>query len=207
MAQERSTFGHLITGAVRVGLRRIWAPLVILWLRLRVWVWGASALEHAVFLAPPWLALELLQAFGSSIGPEIDFHGRLKLHGAYQPRGKLTIGPQVHIGPGVTFDLSAPIVLEDRCTISLNSQILTHQNLGYTPLAKHAYPTEFAGVTVEFGAYIGTGAIILHGVRIGRCAVVAAGALVRENVPPYTVVGGVPAKVIKTLDPVALELE
>ncbi len=206
MAQERSTTGHLITGAIRVALRRAWAPLVILGLRLRVWVWGAPALEHSVFHAPPWLALEILRAFGASIGPEVDFHGRLLLHGAYQPRGKLTVGRQVHIGPGVALDLSAPIVLEDRCTVALNAQLLTHQDLGYTPLAKHAYPTEYAGITVESGAYIGAGAIIMKGVRIGRCAVVAAGAVVREDVPPYTVVGGVPARPLKTLDPVALEL-
>lgn len=198
---------YLFTGVIRVVLRRMWAPLVVGWLRLRVLVWGAAALEQAVLVAPPWLSIEILKAFGASIGTEIDFHGRLILHGAYEPRGKLVVGRQVHIGPGVTFDFSAPIVLEDRCTISLNSQILTHQDLGYSPLAHQAYPTTTAGVTVEYGAYVGAGAILMRGVRIGRCAVVAAGAVVRENVPSYTVVGGIPAKVIKTLDPTALGLE
>ncbi|MBN2470199.1 MAG: hypothetical protein JXN59_05680 [Anaerolineae bacterium] len=79
--------------------------------------------------------------------------------------------------------------------------------MGYTPLAAHAYPSAAAGITVESGAYIGAGAILMMGIRIGRCAVVAAGAVVREDVPPFTVVGGVPAKVIKTLDPSALALE
>jgi len=206
MARERSRMSRLLTGAVRVTVRLVWGELAVLGLRLRVWIWGAAALEHAVFHAPPWLGLRYLQAFGTTIGPEIDFHGRLNLHGAYEPRGKLTVGRQVHIGPGVTLDLIAPIVLEDRCTISLNSHILTHLDVGYSPLARKAYPTVSGGVTVEEGAYIGAGAIILHGIRIGRCAVVAAGAVVREDVPPFTVVGGIPARILKTLDPDVLDL-
>jgi acetyltransferase-like isoleucine patch superfamily enzyme len=54
-------------------------------------------------------------------------------------------------------------------------------------------------VPVKIGndVWIGTGAIILDGVNIGDGAIVAAGAVVTKNVPPYAVVGGVPAKVIK----------
>jgi acetyltransferase-like isoleucine patch superfamily enzyme len=197
---------RLVTGGIRVFLRTFWPPIYIFWLRLRVAVWGAWAFEHAIFQTPPWLTVAILKSYGVPIGPEFDFHGRLKLHGAYDVRGKLRIGAQCHIGPGVTLDLSRPIVLEDRCTIALNTQIITHQDVGYSPLGKLAYPTQWGDVTVETGAYIGAGSIILNGVRIGRCSVVAAGAVVREDVPPYTVVGGVPARVIKQLDPDALEL-
>jgi len=56
-----------------------------------------------------------------------------------------------------------------------------------------------AGITVEDDVWIGAGAIITDDVRIGRGAVVAAGAVVTSDVPPYTVVGGTPARVIKTL--------
>jgi acetyltransferase-like isoleucine patch superfamily enzyme len=51
-------------------------------------------------------------------------------------------------------------------------------------------------VTVEDDVWVGTGAIILKGVRIGRGSIVAAGALVNKDVLPYTIVGGVPARVI-----------
>jgi acetyltransferase-like isoleucine patch superfamily enzyme len=198
---------HLITGAVRVFLRTIVSPIYVAWLRLRVMIWGTSALEEAVTHCPPWLTLAILKAYKVKIGSEIDFHGRLQLHGTYEMEGKLVIGSQCHIGPGVTLDLSAPIVLEDRSTVALNATILTHHDVGYSPLGIHAYPTYFAGVVVETGAFIGAGAIILAGVRVGKCSVVAAGAVVSSDVPPYTVVVGVPARPIKQLEITQLDLD
>jgi len=55
------------------------------------------------------------------------------------------------------------------------------------------------GIVVEDDVWIGAGAIITDGVRVGRSAVVAAGSVVTTNVPPRTVVGGIPAKVLKTI--------
>lgn len=52
-------------------------------------------------------------------------------------------------------------------------------------------------VKIEDDVWIGHGAIILRGVTIGCGAVVAAGALVNKDVPPYAIVGGVPAKVLR----------
>jgi acetyltransferase-like isoleucine patch superfamily enzyme len=97
-------------------------------------------------------------------------------------------------------DFSAPIVLGEGCTISLNAQLLTHHDTGYSPL-RQLYPTYSAAVTLEDGVYIGAGAIIFPGVRVGQCAVIGAGSIVRETVPAYTVVAGVPARIIRQLDP------
>jgi acetyltransferase-like isoleucine patch superfamily enzyme len=55
------------------------------------------------------------------------------------------------------------------------------------------------GIVVEDDVWIGAGAIVTDGVRIGRGAVVAAGAVVVRDVLPHTVVGGVPAQVIRDL--------
>ncbi len=56
------------------------------------------------------------------------------------------------------------------------------------------------GIVVEDDVWIGAGAIITDGVRICKGAVVAAGAVVTTDVPPHTVVGGVPAKVLRKID-------
>jgi acetyltransferase-like isoleucine patch superfamily enzyme len=54
-----------------------------------------------------------------------------------------------------------------------------------------------AGIVVEDDVWLGSGAVVLDGVTIGRGAVVAAGSVVTKDVPPYAVVGGAPAKVLK----------
>lgn len=64
-----------------------------------------------------------------------------------------------------------------------------------TEAEKHAENDR--GVIIEDDIWIGARAIILDGVRIGRGAVVAAGAVVTRDVPPYTIVGGVPARILK----------
>lgn len=58
-----------------------------------------------------------------------------------------------------------------------------------------------APVTIEDRVWIGFNAIILKGVTLGEGAIVAAGAVVTKDVPPYTVVAGNPAQVIRRLEP------
>jgi acetyltransferase-like isoleucine patch superfamily enzyme len=56
------------------------------------------------------------------------------------------------------------------------------------------------GIRIEDDVWLGASAIVTDGVTIGKGAVVAAGAVVTKDVPPHTVVGGVPAKPIKAID-------
>lgn len=54
-----------------------------------------------------------------------------------------------------------------------------------------------APIVIEDDVWIGAGSIILSGVTIGRGAIIAAGAVVNKDVPPYAIVGGIPAKILK----------
>jgi acetyltransferase-like isoleucine patch superfamily enzyme len=56
-----------------------------------------------------------------------------------------------------------------------------------------------AGIRIEDDVWIGSGAVVTDGVRIGRGAVIAAGAVVTSDVPPHTVAGGVPARVLRNV--------
>ena len=57
-------------------------------------------------------------------------------------------------------------------------------------------PNEAKPIRIGNDVWIGAHAVVLAGVTIGEGAVVGAGAVLKDNVPPYTIVGGVPAKVI-----------
>jgi len=94
--------------------------------------------------------------------------------------GGLTIGRDVGIGPAVRI-LTSTHRLD---SIDRDTPIL------------HA-PIDFAPVVVEDGCDLGVGAILLPGVRVGRGAQVAAGAVVAEDVPEYAIVAGVPARLVR----------
>jgi maltose O-acetyltransferase len=63
-----------------------------------------------------------------------------------------------------------------------------------------AGPLTTAPVIIENGTWIGARSVVLPGVTVGAGSVVASGAIVTRNVPPNTLVGGVPARVLRTID-------
>lgn len=100
---------------------------------------------------------------------------------------KLFIGNYCSIAPNVSFMLSA-----DHHTNYISSYPFRVKVLG-----KDLEGVSKGDIIVDDDVWIGYGAIIMSGVHIGQGAVVAAGAVVTKDVPPYAIVGGVPAKVIK----------
>lgn len=94
-------------------------------------------------------------------------------------KGQIVIGNHVMFGPGV------------------NIHGGNHDfSLGDTPMKSRRDNTDDGVVTIEDDTWIAANAIILPRVTIGRGAVVGAGAVVTHDVPPYSIVAGVPAKVI-----------
>lgn len=120
----------------------------------------------------------------------------------FQRARGVNIGKHVFLGPNVSIDLLYPqlITIEDYVSIGMNSMIFAHSNpTSSIYLKKHYYPREVAPVRIKRGAWIPPGTIILHGVTIGENSVVGAGSLVLKDVQPFTVVAGVPAKLVKRL--------
>jgi acetyltransferase-like isoleucine patch superfamily enzyme len=103
--------------------------------------------------------------------------------GSYVNKGSMItntyVGKNVAIGPGV---------------------IIGPANHEIGPSKRRAGRGIFKPVKIEDGAWIGARAVILGGVNVGHGSIVAAGAVVTKDVPPNTMVGGVPAKVIKYLN-------
>lgn len=113
--------------------------------------------------------------------------------------GKVIIGDRVRIGLSNT--LIGPITIGNDVIIAQNV-VISALNHGYqdikTPISKQKCST--STVRIDDEVWIGANAVITPGVSIGKHSVVAAGSVVTKNVPPYSVVAGNPAKVIKQYD-------
>lgn len=141
----------------------------------------------------------ILRQYGARVGDHCMIHSPLILHNADRGFANLTVGERCHIGKDVFIDLAEQVLLEDRVTVSMRTTLLTHYDVGQSPLKEQGQLPYSAPVTVRSGAYIGAGAIVLAGVEIGACAMVAAGAVVTRDVPARCLVAGVPARVVRRL--------
>jgi acetyltransferase-like isoleucine patch superfamily enzyme len=113
-------------------------------------------------------------------------------------RGGITVGADSYIGPRSVLFGAGEISIGNKVAIGPNCLITSHgHSFGDTEVPLLDQPTRFEPVTIEDDVYLGTGAIVLHGVRIGRGAVIGAGAVVSRDVPPGAVALGVPARIVR----------
>jgi acetyltransferase-like isoleucine patch superfamily enzyme len=112
----------------------------------------------------------------------------------------LEVADECFLGDECLLDLAEGIRLEKQVTLAERVLVLTHTNVGYAdhPLQVH-FPAMAAPVVVEAGAFLGANVTVLPGVRVGGRSFVAAGSVVTEDVPPATLVGGVPARVLRSI--------
>jgi len=118
----------------------------------------------------------------------------LKLLGA-RITGDIFISQDLLINDAGRTDL---LTIERNAGIGPRVTLLLHQDFWPSPLMT-LYPEQNLKIHIKEGAIICAGVIILPGITIGEYALVAAGSVVTKNVPPYTVVGGVPAKELKKI--------
>ena len=117
--------------------------------------------------------------------------------------GKNThVGENVFINAGCSFQDQGGITIGDGCLIGHNTVIATLNHAEQPERRGDLLP---APVVIGDRVWIGSNATILQGVTIGAGAIVAAGAVVTKDVPANTVVGGVPARVIKLIETVSDE--
>lgn len=116
----------------------------------------------------------------------------------------LHIGKDVYIGDSVLFDRAFPqmITIKDHAAIGDRCIITGHAHIPTDTPLKKIYPRTIKPVVIEEGAWLMPNVTVICGVTIGKEAVVATGAVVTKDVPPHTLVAGVPAKVVKNLQPI-----
>lgn len=117
----------------------------------------------------------------------------------YADFGKnITIGKNVFINSCCHFQDQGGIEIGDGCLIGHNVVLAT---VSHDLYPENNRVNHYAPIKLGKSVWVGSNATILAGVTIGDWAVVAAGAVVTHDVPPLTIAGGVPARVIRTIDP------
>ena len=123
--------------------------------------------------------IESFSCINNAVGDVIiGDHTRIGLHNTII--GPVTIGCHVNLAQGIT-------VTALNHNFEASDKRIDEQGVSTTP------------VTIEDDIWIGANAVILPGVTIGNHSVVAAGAVVTKNVPPHSLVAGVPARIIKQI--------
>lgn len=156
-----------------------------------------------------WLRLGASGGGSIVVGDDTILHVKISFDA---PTGRIVIGDRCYVGQSHIVCHTA-VTLGDDVVISWGTTIVDHNShsvdwqhrkndvLDWAKGRKDWSNVKIAPVVIHDRVWIGFNAIILKGVSIGEGAVVAAGAVVTKDVPPYTVVAGNPARVIKTLEP------
>lgn len=162
--------------------------------------WGNEYRQKLIKTAPSAYLQPFLTMLGAVIDISVTFKPGLYLYNLGPNLRRLVIGARAYVGPAAFMDLAEAITIESEVVLGPQVMILTHGDVGDRMLSKYI-PRKVAPVLLQHGCWIGSRAIIMPGVTVGTGAVVAAGAVVTRDVPPFTVVAGVPAREIRRLEP------
>ena len=131
------------------------------------------------------------------------YFGLEQVDEGFQFGWNLKIGPGTRVGRyayiGNGFEARGPVTIGDLCMLSTHVKVVGNDH-GFDEVGtptRLAFRREPIPTVLEADVWIGKGAFIRAGVTIGRGAVVAAGAVVTGNVKPYTIVAGVPARILR----------
>lgn len=140
---------------------------------------------------------EIRRLFSELTGRALDDQFRL-LPPFYTTCGKnIAVGRNVFINQNATFYDLAPITIGDDVLIGPNVSLITEGH-PVAPSERTAYVLA-RPIVIERNAWIAAGATIIGGVTVGENSVVAAGSVVTKDVPANTLVGGNPARVIRSI--------
>ena len=136
-----------------------------------------------------------IQTLAASCGTELKVFGAVDVDMA----SKIHIGNNVSLNHGAVLSAKYDTLTIGNNVVISSGAVITAIGYNYKGQGPHENH-ESAPVVIEDNAWIGANAVIVPGITIGHHAVIAAGAVVTKDVAPQTIVAGVPARVIKTIE-------
>jgi maltose O-acetyltransferase len=134
------------------------------------------------------------------VGDRVVFHSHFATSTFVVERGaELVIGDNAFINYGADICARKQISIGESCRIGTHC-IIMDSDFHHVELERRDEEPPAAEVVLEPHVWVGNRVTILKGVRIGYGSVVAAGSVVTKSLPPMTVSGGVPARVIRTIE-------
>ena len=137
--------------------------------------------------------VEILQPEFISIGDNVRFY-----HGVYLQAdgGEIVIGSKSHFAPYSV--LYGPLEIGEGCCVSAHTVFASVGHQYDDPAIPFASRSGIKKkIVIEDNVWIGANAVIIQGVRVGAGSIIGAGAVVTKDVEPYSVMGGVPARLLK----------
>lgn len=157
---------------------------------------------RALFVLPryPWLnrlKSLFLRLNGAVVGERVIFYPGVWI----APGRNLVIGDDVDLAFGVLIESSGGVTIGDRALIGFGTKIFSRNHI-VPPRGEPIFNSGHTNQPVSIGqdAWLGANVIVLPGRTIGEGAVVGAGSVVTKDVPPFAVVGGNPAKILRMRD-------
>jgi acetyltransferase-like isoleucine patch superfamily enzyme len=133
------------------------------------------------------------------IGDRVTFmRGTVPVELSAQDGGVIRVGAYTHFNYGCIFVACGQIDIGERCRFGYYTIVLDCDMHRLEPERRHERP-EPAPIKIGDDVWVGSRAIIMPGVTLGNGCVVAAGSIVTKDVPPRTLVAGVPAKIIREI--------
>jgi acetyltransferase-like isoleucine patch superfamily enzyme len=167
---------------------------VILYLKYKA-IYGKQIEWHCLNAIRGDLAIQLFTGTKLQVGKFLMSSGPLYIK-IFQ-HGHLVIGNRVFFNHNCSITCADKIFIGDDCNFANNVVIVDHDHIVDRDGVRNEYVTN--PIIIGSKVWVGANATILSGVSIGDGAVIAAGAVVNRDVPAHTIVGGVPAKVIKEI--------
>lgn len=138
------------------------------------------------------------------IGDETKIAGGVKIFGA--PSHLLEVGKGCYFGLNTIVEgFNAKVVIGNHVSFAQNVNLMSGSGPNASLKMQQLFPIEKGPVTIGDHSWIGASAIIMPNVTLGKFCIVAANSFVTTSFPDFSIIGGTPAKVIRTLTPTEID--